>query len=37
MEFGIFNLYKVFQGLLVRRVMGQLGLRMEGGSGLVTG
>ena len=31
MEFGIFDFYKVFQGLLMRGLMEQWGLRMEGG------
>jgi len=37
MEFGIFGISRCFQGLLMRRRMGQGGVRMEGGSGLVTG
>jgi len=37
MEFGIFDIYKVFPRACGEGVMGQRGLRMEGGSGLVTG
>jgi hypothetical protein len=37
MELGIFDFFKVFSRAFGEGEMGQLGLRMEGGSGLVTG